>query len=112
MSARHGPLPQWEMVGSYGSGTFQAEDLHGIIWRLWLMEQPADDDLLPPGYRLAPRDDPSNPTFITRDHGLYHALDMAGMQIATNEVHADPQGARQQLGLEEQAHSADRTTEQ
>ncbi|WP_330351914.1 hypothetical protein [Streptomyces sp. NBC_00582] len=100
MSYTHGPLPQWEIVGGYGSGTYEAEDRHGIVWRLWLVEQPADGDPLPPGYRLAPRDHLTNFSFITREYGLYHALDTAGMQIAADAARDDPEGAVRQLGLD------------
>lgn len=100
MSYVHGPLPQWEIVGDYGSGTYEAEDPHGLVWRLWLVERPGSGDPLPPGYRLAPRDDLADPTFITQAHGLYHALDKAGMQIAADVVRADLEGVRRQLGLD------------
>lgn len=96
MSEARGPLPQWDIVGS----EYEAKDPHGTVWRLWLVERPAADDPLPPGYRLAPIDNPTTPTFITRAHGLYHALDTAGMQISTDAVRADPEGARRQLGLD------------
>ncbi|MEV6421811.1 hypothetical protein [Streptomyces sp. NPDC051662] len=82
MSYNLGPLPQWDMVGGYGSDTFEARGPQGVIWRLWLVESPAEDDPLPSGYRLAPCEEPSEPTFVTGEHGLYHALDTAGMQIA------------------------------
>ncbi|MEU1071572.1 MULTISPECIES: hypothetical protein [unclassified Streptomyces] len=102
MSYADGPLPQWTLVGDYGSGTYEAEDPHGVSWRLWLVEQPASDDPLPPGYRLAPRDAPGvSPAFITRKHGLYFAMDKAGMQIAGDAVRADWEGARRQLGLDD-----------
>ncbi|ONK13232.1 hypothetical protein [Streptomyces sp. MP131-18] len=100
MSYTHGPLPQWDAVGGYGSGTFEAGDPHGAVWRLWLVERPADSDPLPPGYRLAPRDNLTNPTFVTREHGLYYAMDAAGMRIAADAVRADPEGAARQLGLD------------
>lgn len=100
MSYTRGPLPEWDAVGDYGSGTFEAEDPHGTVWRLWWVETPADGDLLPPGYRLAPRDNLDNPRFVTGENGLYRALDTAGMQIADTVVRADPEGARQQLGLD------------
>ncbi|MFJ1650076.1 hypothetical protein ACIOC2_01410 [Streptomyces sp. NPDC088337] len=95
-----GPLPQWDPVGGYGSGVYEAKGPHGVVWLLRLVEQPGDGDPLPPGYRLAPRDDQSNPAFIIREHGLYHALDAAGMQIAADAVRDDPDGARRQLGLD------------
>lgn len=95
-----GPLPQWEQIGGYGSGTYETKDPHGTVWRLWLVEQPAQEDSLPPGYRLAPRDDQTNPVFVTREHGLYHALDTAGMQIAADVIRDDPNGSRRQLGLD------------
>ena len=95
----HGPLPQWDIVGGYG-GFYETEDPNGIVWRLWLVERPADSDPLPPGYRLAPRDNMLNPVFITREGGLDHAIGMAGMQIAADAVRADPQGAARQLGLD------------
>lgn len=94
-----GPLPQWEPIGGYGSGTYEATDPHGSVWRLWLVERPAANDPLPPGYRLTLRDDPADPACITAEHGLYHALDLAGMRIASRSVQADPEGARRQLGL-------------
>ncbi|MGY3677355.1 hypothetical protein [Streptomyces sp. TE33382] len=100
MSYTRGPLPEWDVVGGYDSGTFEAEDLHGTVWRLWCVEQPAHGDSLPPGYRLAPRDNLDNPRFVTAEHGLYRALDTAGMQIAATAVRSDPEGARHQLGLD------------
>ncbi|MFD3664572.1 hypothetical protein ACFWVF_28930 [Streptomyces sp. NPDC058659] len=100
MSYTRGPLPEWDVVGGYGSGTFEARDPHGTVWRLWWVEQPAEGDLLPPGYRLAPRDNLDNPRFVTGEHGHYHALDTAGMQIAATAVRADSEGARRQLGLD------------
>lgn len=96
MSDGRGPLPQWDIVGR----EYEAKDAHGTVWRLWLVEQPADDDPLPPGYRLAPLGDPTSPTFVTGQHGLYHALDMAGMQISADAVRAEPEDARRQLGLD------------
>lgn len=96
-----GPLPQWAQIGGYGSDTFEAKDPHGTVWRLWLVKQPANGDRLAPGYRLAPRDNPTDPSFVTAEHGLYHALDTAGMRIAADAVRADPQGARHQLGLDD-----------
>ncbi|MFF7415399.1 hypothetical protein [Streptomyces lydicus] len=98
MSYANGPLPQWEMANGY-SGTYEAEDPHDVVWRLWLVEQPADGDPLPPGYRLAPRDNLANVTYITQEHGLYHAIDVAGLQIAADSTKADPAGAVRQLGL-------------
>jgi len=98
-----GPLPQWEPIGGYGTGTYEATAPNGIVWRLWLVEHPADNDPLPPGYRLAPRDNPTDPAHITAEHGLYHALDLAGMQIASRAVQADPEGARRQIGLDDTA---------
>jgi hypothetical protein len=98
----HGPLPEWGIVGGYGSGKYEAEDPHGVVWQLWKVEQPDDDDPLPPGYRLAPRDNPTTPIFITPEHGLYFALDKAGMRIAADSVRADPEGAARQLGLNEE----------
>ncbi|KNE83292.1 hypothetical protein ADZ36_05470 [Streptomyces fradiae] len=64
------------------------------------MEEPAAGDPLPAGYRLAPCADLSTPDPITNVHGLYHAMDTAGMRIAAGAVRADPDGARQQLGLQ------------
>ena len=95
-----GPLPQWEPIGGYGSGIYEATDPHGVTWRLHLVEQPTIDDPLPPGYRLASRDNPTDPTHITAAGGLYHALDLAGMQISRDTVQDDPEGARRQLGLD------------
>ncbi|MFI7096824.1 hypothetical protein [Streptomyces lydicus] len=95
----HGPLPQWELIGGFGSDTYEAVDPDGMTWRLWLVEQPNAEDPLPPGYRLAPRDNPTDPTYITAAGGLYHALDLAGLRIAGTAVRSDPDGARQQLEL-------------
>jgi len=95
-----GPLPQWELIGGFGSGTYEAEAPDGAVWRLWLVEQPSTGDPLLPGYRLAPRDNPTDPTYITPEHGLYHALDLAGLRIAGSAVRADPKGARRQMGLD------------
>ncbi|MFE1451894.1 hypothetical protein [Streptomyces olivaceoviridis] len=95
-----GPLPQWEPIGGFGSGTYEAKDPDGTAWRLWLVEQPTGDDPLLPGYRLAPRDSPTDTTYITAEHGLYNALDQAGMRISGRAVQADPDGARRQLGLD------------
>lgn len=83
MADATGPLPQWTQLGGVGSGTFEAPDPAGVMWRLW-----AVDDPFPRGYRLAPRDDLSNANFITGDHGLYHALDTAGMRIAGDAIRA------------------------
>lgn len=94
------PLPQWEPIGGFGSGTYEAKDPGGAVWRLWLVEQPSTDDPLLPGYRLAPRDNPTDPAYITAEHGLYYALDLAGMQIASVAVRSDPTGAREQMGLD------------
>ncbi|RNG26247.1 hypothetical protein [Streptomyces botrytidirepellens] len=102
MSHAHGPLPQWDIIGGYGSGTYEAEGSNGIVWRLWLVERPVDGDPLAPGYRLAPRDNLISATFISGEHGLYHALDQAGMRIAADAVRADPDGALRQLGLDGQ----------
>lgn len=99
MTYADGPLPQWSTVGGSGSDTYEAEDPHGVVWRLWLVEQTADGDPLPPGYRLAPRDDLANPTFVTNEHGLYRAMDVAGVQIALDAVRADPDSTARQLGL-------------
>lgn len=101
MSAGRGPLPQWNMVGDHSTGIYEAVDPHGTIWRLWLVEEPCPADPHPPGYRLTPRGGRAAPTFITSEHGLYHAMDMAGMQIAASAVKADPDGAARQLGLGE-----------
>lgn len=65
-----GPLPQWRM--SKPGGPYEATAPDGIIWRLWHGGSPA-------GWRLAPRDNPGSAVFITGDHGLYFALDMAGL---------------------------------
>jgi hypothetical protein len=99
--ATRGPLPQWDIVGDHSENTYEAEDPHGTVWRLWLDQEPAAGDPLPPGYRLAPRDDQSTPAFITAAHGLYRALDEAGTHIAADAVGADPEGAARQLGLNE-----------
>ncbi|MGW0757138.1 hypothetical protein ACWD1Y_11720 [Streptomyces sp. NPDC002814] len=103
MSHLRAPLPQWDIVGPYSERTYEATDPHGAVWRLWFVGQPADGDPLPPGYRLAPRDDLSSPAFLTADHGLVRALDEAGMQIASDAVRADPAGAARQLGFNEPA---------
>lgn len=108
MSYTRGPLPQWDIVGGYGSGVYEAEDPRGVIWRLWLVEQPTRDDPLPSGYRLAPRESPSRPTYLSSQHGLYRALDEAGMQIASAAVHANPDGAIRQLGLDDPTSSEER----
>jgi hypothetical protein len=76
---------------SYG-GPYEATDPGGTVWRLSLAEG---------GWLLAPRDEPDKAEFITGEHGLYHALDMAGLRIAGDAVRADPDGARRQLGLED-----------
>lgn len=95
-----GPLPQWRIIGGYGSGTFEAMDPSGTTWRLWHVKQPAHDDPHPAGYRLAPRDAPDNPEFVSDARGLYGATGMAGMRIAADAIRADPEGARRQLGLD------------
>ncbi|MFC9505344.1 hypothetical protein [Streptomyces sp. NPDC057002] len=92
-----GPLPAWDIVGS----EYEAVTGDGVVWRLWEVTRPADDDPHPAGYRLAPRDDLTDPMFITGKSGLYHALDLAGVRIASPEVQADPAGARRQLGLDD-----------
>jgi hypothetical protein len=94
-----GPLPQWTAVKP--GGPYEAAGDHGTTWRLWAVDTPPADDPFPAGYRLAPRDDPGNVNYITREHGLYHALDMAGMRIAGDAIRSDPDGARRQLGLED-----------
>jgi hypothetical protein len=73
-------LPEWEHVGGFG-GFYEAEDRHGTVWRLWLVEHPGHGDPFPPGYRLAPRNDLSSRTYITKEHGLYHAIDTATAQV-------------------------------
>jgi hypothetical protein len=98
----NGPLPQWTQLGGYGSGTFEAPDPTGVMWRLWAVDDPAPGDPFPRGYRLAPRDDLDNINFVTGEHGLYHALDTAGMRIAGDAIRLDPDGARRQLGLTEE----------
>ncbi|MER6109331.1 hypothetical protein [Streptomyces hirsutus] len=95
-----GPLPQWNPIGDYGSGIYEAADPHGTVWQLWRVEQPAAGDPLPPGYRLAPLDNPVDPAFVTAENGLYFALDTAGMHIAADDVRADPEGAARQMGLD------------
>lgn len=94
-----GPLPQWTLV-QYG-GPYEATDTRGVSWRLWKVDSPPADDPFPAGYRLAPRDEPGNVNFITGEHGLYYALDMAGLRIAGGAVRADPNGARRQLGFDD-----------
>lgn len=94
-----GPLPQWTQIGGWGSGVFEATAPDGVVWRLTPAAAPEGE--LISGWFLAPRDSESPETFITREHGLYFALDMAGMQIAADEVRADPEGARRQLGLDD-----------
>ncbi|WP_406192453.1 hypothetical protein OH733_05220 [Streptomyces griseus] len=69
-------LPQWTPLGEYGSGPYELEDSTGVTWRLWQVDEP--EDLMAPGYRLAPRDDQSKPMFIRADHGLHYVLDVAG----------------------------------
>lgn len=94
-----GPLPQWTPVGH--GGPWEAADPHGRMWHLWHVDSPPADDPFPAGYRLAPYDDLGNVSYITAEHGLYHALDTAGLRIAGDAVRADPDGARRQLGLED-----------
>lgn len=74
-----GPLPQWTPL-AYG-GPWEAPAPDGTVWRLRAEDAPSADDPFPVGYRLAPRDDLGNVTFITGDGGLYEALDMAGLHI-------------------------------
>lgn len=64
--------------------------------------RPGTSDPFPRGYRLAPCNDLGNINFITGDHGLYYALDTAGMRIAGDAIRRDPDGARRQLGLDEE----------
>lgn len=93
-----GPLPQWTMTG-YG-GPYEATGPNGVTWRLWHVENPPAGDPHPAGYRLAPVNDPSVPAeYVTAEHGLYYALDMAGMRIAADAVRGDPEGAALQMGL-------------
>jgi hypothetical protein len=89
------------MPEGFGSSIYEAEDPHGVVWRLWFVEHPAADDPLPHGYRLAPKDDLTDPAFVTSAHGLYYALDQAGLRIATDAVRADSEGAARQMGLVE-----------
>ncbi|MEU5660042.1 hypothetical protein ABZ802_31155 [Streptomyces sp. NPDC047737] len=102
-----GPLPQWNIIGTHSDRVYEATDPHGVVWRLWLVEQPADGDELPPGYRLAPHGTQATPLFITRKHGLYRALDEAGMRIASADVLSDPEGAARQMGLTDTTSRAD-----
>lgn len=97
---QRGPLPQWSTVGGFG-GFYTAEDPQGVTWRLWRVEQPAANDNLPAGYRLAPLDGSASPVFVTGEYGLYRALDIAGMRIAEDAVRADPEGAARQMGFTE-----------
>ena len=93
-----GPLPEWTMA-RYG-GPHEAVSPAGVTWRLWrAAEHPA-------GYRLAPVDNLAAAEYVTAEHGLYYALDMAGMRIAADAVRGDPEGAALQLGF-----SADDPTE-
>jgi hypothetical protein len=94
-----GPLPQWTPLG-YG-GPWEATSPDGKAWRRSAVSMPPAGDQFPAGYRLAPHDDLGNVSYITGEHGLYHALDMAGLRIAGDAVRADPDGARRQLGLED-----------
>lgn len=87
-----GPFPKWKRVGGPGSRSYEAVDFGGVTWVLWMVEQPQGDDPIPPGYRLARRDDLSRPDHITAKRGLYSALDMAGLRIASQAVRDDPDG--------------------
>lgn len=95
--SRTGPLPEWTMAG-YG-GPYEADDPHGVTWRLWHVPEPAPGDPHPAGYRLAPVGDLAAAEYVTAEHGLYHALDMAGMRIAADAVRGDPEGAALQLSV-------------
>lgn len=86
------PLPQWRQVDGVGSGLFETEDHHGVTWRLTRS---------PNGWSLAPRDEPGEDCNITAEHGLYYALDIAGLRISGDAVRGDPEGAMRQLGLGE-----------
>lgn len=68
--------------------------------QLWAVYDSDSIDAHPVDYRLAPRDDLPSAVSISAEHGLYFALDVAGMRIAGDAVRSDPDGARRQLGLE------------
>lgn len=93
-----GPLPQWRAAEP--EGTYEATAPDGIAWWLWHEAAPPPGDQFPPGYRLAPVEDPLNFSYVTDQGGLYLALDLAGMRLAGDAVRADPEGARRQLGLD------------
>jgi hypothetical protein len=100
VGSERGPLPQWEQPHGVGSAVFESAAPDGRRWRLWAVDEPSSD-AFPPGYRLAPVDDVNAVAYITAEHGLYFALDTAGLRVAADAVRADPEGARRQLGLDE-----------
>lgn len=98
MSDRTGPLPQWTPIDLV-AGVYEATGDGGRAWRLRAVYDSDQVDARPVRYLLAPHDGLTRAETITAEHGLYFALDIAGMRIASEAVSADPGRARQQMGL-------------
>lgn len=71
-------LPRWAMVDD-AAEVFETT-ASGVVWRLWVVDNPVPGDSLPAGWRLAPRDALERVRLVT-GRGLYHVLDRAGMQV-------------------------------
>lgn len=97
--ADRGPLPQWHLVDEE-TGVFESTGDDGTRWRLWQVAAPSPDDPFPAGWRLAPSDDLTNTNYIAGVGNMYFAMDLAGMRIAGDAVHTDPEGAKRQLGFD------------
>lgn len=91
-----GSPTRWTVVGEYGSEIYEASDPRGVVWRLSRLEGLDETDPFPAGYLLEPRDEPGNVNFITGEHGLYGA-----MQIAGDVIRQNPAGAGRQPGLDD-----------
>ena len=100
LANRTGPLPQWTPIDMV-QGVYETTAPNGTVWRLIAVYASDAVDAHPNGYTLVALDVPNQPETITAAHGLYHALDAAGMRIAADAIRADPEGARRQLGLRE-----------
>ncbi len=76
---------RWRRIGGWASETYETTDTEGVVWRLWLVKDPEGTDPFPAGYRLAPRDEPEDVHFITREHGSQYATVLAVAYIFGRE---------------------------